>query len=107
MTADILETWRTRHGDVVEIYRARDGFRYRVKARNGENVEQGSEPYTRQADAVEAATRHHPVIDDLTPEAAVHLERAIATVTDELMERAIAAQHTAGGHGASEGDPSL
>lgn len=61
-----LQTWRTRHGDTVEVYRAEDGYRYRVKARNGEIVEQGSEPYTTVYAAAEAAARHHPVIDDLT-----------------------------------------
>lgn len=63
-----LQTWTTRHGDTVEVFRAGDGFRYRVQARNGEIVEQGSEGYARVEDAAEAASRHHPVINDLSPD---------------------------------------
>lgn len=54
--------WSTTHGDTVEVYEADDGPRYRVKARNGETVEQSSEAYASFAAAVEAAERHHPVL---------------------------------------------
>lgn len=81
-----LETWRTRHGDTVEIYRAGDGFRYRVKAANGRIGDVGGEAYTRADDAAEAALRHHPVVNDLTPEDEEALEAAIAEVTESLIE---------------------
>lgn len=60
------ETWRTTHGDRVEVYLSRSilprrrGYRYRVTALNGEVVEQGSESYTRKETCVWAAHRHHP-----------------------------------------------
>lgn len=71
-------TWTTTHGDVVEVYerwwneldavastsKRVSAFRYRVTARNGEIVEQGSEAYTRAADAADAAERHHPIVVD-------------------------------------------
>jgi predicted secreted protein len=99
-----IRTWRTRHGDLVEVYRAGDGFRYRVTARNGEKVEQGSEPYTRVDDAAEAAARHHPVINDETEEELVEesprqepareeesIDEAIAHVTDEMLAQLVPA----------------
>jgi hypothetical protein len=67
--------WRTTGGDAVEVYAtparclrtecttAHREYRYRVRAANGEIVEQGSEGYTRKAAAVEAAGRHHPQVD--------------------------------------------
>jgi uncharacterized protein YegP (UPF0339 family) len=54
-------TWTTTHGDEVEVYEAADGHRYRVRAANGEIVEQSSEPYTRWDAARDAAQRHYPV----------------------------------------------
>ena len=59
-----MTTWRTNHGDEVEVYPASDGWRYRVTATNGEIVATGSEAYTRRAGAVEAAERHHPPVGD-------------------------------------------
>jgi hypothetical protein len=67
--------WRTTGGDAVEVYEApapclrpecntaHREYRYRVRAANGEIVEQGSEGYTRKAAAVEAAGRHHPQVE--------------------------------------------
>jgi uncharacterized protein YegP (UPF0339 family) len=57
--------WRTTGGDAVEVYAAtaHREYRYRVRAANGEIVEQGSEGYTRKAAAVEAAGRHHPQVE--------------------------------------------
>jgi uncharacterized protein YegP (UPF0339 family) len=54
-------TWTTTHGDEVEVYESGDGHRYRVRAANGEIVEQSSEAYTRWEAARDAAQRHHPV----------------------------------------------
>lgn len=58
-----MTKWRTHREDVVEVYEAGDGFRYRVTARNGEIVEQGSEAYVSHGHAIEAAERHHPVLE--------------------------------------------
>ena len=70
-----LMQWTTTHGDTVEVYKseatdprgdhlvdadAPPQFRYRVRARNQQIVEQGSEGYTRRHRAVKAAERHHP-----------------------------------------------
>ena len=67
--------WPTNGGDVVEVYAtptrclrtecttAHREYRYRVRAANGEIVEQGSEGYTRKAAAVTAAERHHPRVE--------------------------------------------
>lgn len=72
-----VETWTTRHGDTVEVYRAADGFRYRVQARgNNEIGDVGGEAYARAEDAISAAERHHPVVNDLTPELEAELEAA-------------------------------
>lgn len=44
---------------VVEVYEARDGFRWRAKARNGQVIAVG-EAYTRKHDAVRGAMRANP-----------------------------------------------
>lgn len=56
------ESWETTREDVVEVYRADDGWRWRVIAPNREITEQG-ESYRRRIDAVDAAERHHPRVD--------------------------------------------
>ena len=72
-----LMQWTTRLGDTVEVYesgweRKVTGqafvdeplqWRYRVRARNQQIVEQGSEGYTRRHRAVKAAERHHPRVE--------------------------------------------
>jgi hypothetical protein len=77
-----VKTWTTRHGDTVEVYRARDGWRYRVQARgNNEIGDVGGEAYARDEDAVEAAQRHHPIVNDLTDQELI--EQSIEHVTDD------------------------
>jgi uncharacterized protein YegP (UPF0339 family) len=41
----------------AEIYLARDGWRWRLKARNGRIVADSGEAYTRERDAVKAFNR--------------------------------------------------
>lgn len=69
-----MTKWRTNHGDTVEVYAtaaaclrpecttAHREYRYRIRAANGEIVEHG-EAYSRKADAIEAAGRHHPRVE--------------------------------------------
>lgn len=54
----------------IEIYKAKDGYRWRLKAANGEIIG-GSESYTRKYTAKRAAMRTHPeaVVVDLTGKA--------------------------------------
>ena len=65
VVGDVFETWKTAHGDTVEIYLAADGFRYRIQAANGRVGDIGGEAYTEPRGAVEAAARHHPDFADL------------------------------------------
>jgi hypothetical protein len=53
-------TWRTQHGDEVTVFHTDSGWRWHVKAANGEIVGQG-EAHPRFGDAMRAAQRHHPV----------------------------------------------
>lgn len=77
-----VQTWTTRHGDTVEVYRAADGWRYRVQARGNNQIgDVGGEAYARVEDATEAAQRHHPIINDLTEEEL--LDESIEHVTDD------------------------
>lgn len=63
MTARIA-TWITNRGDVVRVRAARDGYRWQVRAAaNGEVVGSG-EAHPHFEDAVAAAERHHPQVDD-------------------------------------------
>lgn len=67
----VLRRWVTTHGDTVELFaggqlsRRRHRFRYRVRARNGRVVETGSEGYVELHAAFEAATRHHPIVEEV------------------------------------------
>ena len=72
----VVDSWRTTSGDKVEVYRGSVGcsnprcdlahyagdYRWRVRAGNGEIVGQG-EGHPRKANAVEAAKRHHPAVE--------------------------------------------
>lgn len=51
----------------IEVYKAKDGYRWRLKATNGEIIGV-SESYTRKYDAKKAAVRTHPeaALVDLT-----------------------------------------
>lgn len=61
MTARIA-TWITNRGDVVRVRAARDGYRWTVRAANGEVVGSG-EAHPDFEDAVAAAERHHPHVE--------------------------------------------
>lgn len=51
--------------NTFEIYKARDGWRWRVKARNGRIIAESGEAYTRKYDCNLAMYRLiHGVIDD-------------------------------------------
>lgn len=57
-------TWRTSMGDTVTVFRTVDGqFAWHVQAANGEVVGQG-ESHPHRADAIAAAERHHPRIEE-------------------------------------------
>lgn len=43
----------------VEVYKSKNGYRWRAKSRNGQVIGQG-EAYTRRSDAVRGARRAHP-----------------------------------------------
>jgi hypothetical protein len=104
-------TWTTTHGDTVEVYgrwwneldivagtsKRVERFRYRVQARNGEIVEQGSEAYTTAAAAIEAAQRHHPRLDPLTAEEVAALEETLSGVRAAMLVQAEAALRSDGG----------
>lgn len=44
---------------IAEIYKGRDGWRFRIKSRNGQVIATG-ESYTRRSDAIRGALRAHP-----------------------------------------------
>lgn len=60
--SDIYRSWKTTHGDTVEVYEAGNGeYRWRIQAGNGEVVEQG-ESHPVPWNAIAAAERHHPPV---------------------------------------------
>lgn len=79
MAGDVFETWKTAHGDTVEVYEAGDGFRYRVQARNGEIGDVGGEAYVDVQYAAVAAARHHPDFADL--------DAVVEHLVDDVPER--------------------
>lgn len=47
---------------MTTVYKAKDGYRWRLKTRNGRIVAESGEAYTRRADAVRALARFHHAI---------------------------------------------
>lgn len=78
------EVWSTTHGDTVEVYLAGDGWRWRVRARNGEVVGSG-EAHPAREDAVTAAGRHHPPVQ-ATDWLAVASDRDGFVLDDETLK---------------------
>lgn len=88
--------WFTERGDVVETYRAADGWRWRVVAANGERLEQG-EAHTRAADAKRAAERYHPprpvvVGGEVEASAVAGMASAIVEAEDRDVRRRLSAR---------------
>ena len=46
--------------DTLEVYEAKDGWRWRRQAGNGEVISESGEAYTREYDAKDAAVRANP-----------------------------------------------
>jgi len=49
--------------DVVEVWKAEDGWRWRRQARNGDIVSEGGEGYNNKGDGIDAAKRVNPGIE--------------------------------------------
>lgn len=90
--SDRSQTWMTTHGDTVTVYPTirlgdiRDmgkpfGWRWRVRAANGETLESGEE-HTRRRDARTAATRHHPPLGAPTDTDAAAVTRFLSWLVD-------------------------
>ena len=60
----------------IQVYKARDGWRWRLEARNGRIVLDGGEAYTRQHDATRAVWRAVAVFRDAiaSPNAGIEVQ---------------------------------
>lgn len=58
-----LDIWDTDHGDVVEVYRADDGWRWRVRAAGNHEIVGSGEAHPARSAARQAALRHHPRVE--------------------------------------------
>lgn len=59
---EVYDRWQTTGGDTVTVYSTSSGFRWRVRAKNGEIVGTG-EAHPHPKSAVAAAERHHPRVE--------------------------------------------